>query len=370
MAKTTLSPKSALTPSPSPAGRGERLAACAFPLAATAGAIQIFPAGEFSVPRGAMQGEGPWRMDQVHAAALISRVAQRSNPLVIDYEHQSLLSRDNGKPAPAAGWIKPGSLEWRADGLYAVGVDWTENAQAMIQAGEYRFLSPVFAYDPATGFPTDLLNVALTNHPAIDGMNPVMLAAASARFPLQETPPMLHAAVKELLGLTAAEPTDTEITAACAALSARLKTADAQDGEIAALKAKAPDPAQYAPVAALSALQTELAALKANALDRDVRDLIEPALTDGRLLPAQEQWARDLGKSNLAALKSYLDTAQPIAALRGSQTGGKPPTGGAAGEMTGEAIAVAASKYQAEQLAAGNPVGDVDAVLHVMTNRS
>jgi hypothetical protein len=32
-------------------------------------------------------------------------------------------------------------------------------------------------------------------------------------------------------------------------------------------------------------------------------------LADGRLLPAQEQWARDLGESDLAALRTYLDAA-------------------------------------------------------------
>ena len=34
-------------------------------------------------------------------------------------------------------------------------------------------------------------------------------------------------------------------------------------------------------------------------------------------------WARDLGASNLAALSTYLQTAQPIAALTSTQTGGK-----------------------------------------------
>lgn len=106
------------------------------------------------------------------------------------------------------------------------------------------------------------------------------------------------------------------------------------ESENAQLKAQAielsianPDPAKFAPVSALSALQTELAALKAKDAERSVNDLVNPALADGRLLHAQEQWARDLGKANLEALKQYLSLAHPIAALKGQQTQGKAPEG-------------------------------------------
>ena len=51
------------------------------------------------------------------AARVVERtlayVGDRELPL--DYEHQIDLSRDNGKPAPAAGWMK--SLQARPDGI-------------------------------------------------------------------------------------------------------------------------------------------------------------------------------------------------------------------------------------------------------------
>src|SRR5690606_18815214 len=105
---------------------------------------------------------------------------------------------------------------------------------------------------------------------------------------------------------------------------------------VAALKSKAnstagsgePDPAKYVPVGVVTELRDQVAALSAQNLQREVDDLVKPALEDGRLLAAQEKWARDLGKSNLAALKTYLDGAEPIAALRGSQTEGRAPAGG------------------------------------------
>lgn len=70
-------------------------------------------------------------------------------------------------------------MEWReGSGLYAIGVEWTENAAAMIAAGEYKFISPVFGYN-RRGEVIELLHAALTNTPALDGMDAVMLAAAS-----------------------------------------------------------------------------------------------------------------------------------------------------------------------------------------------
>jgi phage I-like protein len=295
------------------------------------GAIQIFPAGEFAVPNGAMRGTGPWRMDETHAKALIARVAARKNPLVLDYEHQSLLTAQNGQPAPAAGWIPSDGLEWRPDGLYATRIEWTERARAMIAGGEYRFLSPVFRAD-SKGHPIDLLNVALTNNPAIDGMQPVV-TAARAFFP--ESTATRAESSTDLID----QPKRTAMTAIINAALGLAEDADeaAALAAINALKAPTePDPARYAPVSVLQDMQAQLAALKADQLHRDVRDLIEPALVDGRLLPAQKEWAEELGATNIAALKGYLDTAQPIAALKSNQTSGKAPAGngGSAGALS------------------------------------
>jgi phage I-like protein len=81
---------------------------------------------------------------------------------VIDYEHQTLNAATNGQPAPAAAWFS--TLEWRdGDGLYATDVQWTERAAAMVAAGEYRFLSPVFCFDNH-GNVKALLHAALTNN--------------------------------------------------------------------------------------------------------------------------------------------------------------------------------------------------------------
>lgn len=114
-----------------------------------------------------------------------------------------------------------------------------------------------------------------------------------------------------------------------------------KDGEIAALKAASPDLSKFVPVETMTDLRNQVATLSAQLNGKTVDDLVGAALTDGRLLPAQESWARDLGKTNLAALTGYLDTAQPIAALSGTQTNGKSPVDAAgSGDLSEEQLAL------------------------------
>lgn len=315
------------------------LAACAFTL--TAGKeVQLLPAGEFRASDGRPKDAPAWHIDAEIAAALIAKVDARANRLVLDYEHQTLLAADNGHPAPAAGWFK--KLEWReGDGLYAVDVEWTARAAAMIEAGEYLYISPVFSYDKKTGAVVRLVNAALTNNPALDGMD-----AVAAKFLTLETQEeSLTMDIEELLNqlrwmlnmpaLATAEEITAElqkavdfIKAAPAAAAANFNLVEfltSKDTEIAALKIAAPDLAKYVPVEIMTDLRNQVAALTAQINGKTVGDLVDVALSDGRLLPAQESWARDLGESNLAALTGYLDTAQPIVALNGTQTNGRKP---------------------------------------------
>lgn len=100
--------------------------------------------------------------------------------------------------------------------------------------------------------------------------------------------------------------------------------------QIAALKSAAPDPAQWVPLAEYTGLQTQLAALSTE-VETDKRDLlVETALSDGRILPAQETYWR---AQPVAALSAYLDVAQPMAAISGMQSGGTAPLGAGAGDI-------------------------------------
>ncbi|MBK1614990.1 hypothetical protein CKO44_16090 [Rubrivivax gelatinosus] len=359
------------------AALGLALAACAFSLPATAGdeiELQVTPAGHFKPSDGRELPVDAWHIDAAIASRVIDRFKSRKTQLVIDYEHQTLKKEENGQPAPAAAWFK--SLEWRdgeAGGLWAT-VSLTARAKAAIDAHEYRYFSPVFTFDPRTGDVVEVVMGALTNYPAIDGMEPLALRAA-ATFGLtghhtqEPAVAKLLSAVCMALSLPAATTEDQAVTAIQALKAGTgdplkdVRTALGLQAEAdgtaivaacTALKANQVDPAKFVPLAVVEQVKGALAALSAKLQGDEISKLVEAGLAEGKLLPAQEAWARDLGKTNLAALTSYLATAQPIAALTSTQTGGRGPGAKNDKGLTADEMAVcSAMGLTPEQFKAG-----------------
>ncbi|MYM80543.1 hypothetical protein GTP44_01030 [Duganella sp. FT50W] len=337
MKKRTDSPTKART-------HATAIAACTMAVTAS-GEIQLTPVGEFRAADGRPKEVPAWRIDAAIAARVIALAAQRTNPCVIDYEHQTLLTKTNGQPAPAAGWFK--TLEWRDDaGLFGVNVDWTPRAKEMIAAGEYKYISPVFQYDETTGEVLQVLMAAITNNPAIDGMD-ALIAAASLLITTPSDPqPEKESSMDELIqqviwllnlpvGSTAEDcatqlqklidalKQDTTVTAA--ASFDMVAYLGKQHSAIAVLSAATPDPAKFVPIETMQALQGRIAALTAETNTTRIDALVTQALDDGKLLPMQEAWARDFGAKDIAALTAYLDSAPQLAILTGTQTKGVPP---------------------------------------------
>ena len=345
------------------------IALCVSALDGAADEVQLLPAGKFRAWDGRPKGIPAWRIDAVIAKRVIEAFVAHGRPLVIDYEHQSLNTQANGQPAPAAGWIE--SMEWRdADatgakgGLYA-RVTWTDRARTMIAAGEYRYLSPVFGYEKS-GAVLTILNAALTNNPALDQLDAVELRAAASRLldPHQEN--VMSELLKKLLA-SLGLPETTEEAAALSAVAALKASSEALTTEVAALKAATPDPEKFVSVATMTALQGQVAALTAQINLGKVDAIVKDALAAAKLLPAQEAWARDLGAKDLAALTRFVESAQPIAALSGTQTGGGEPSGGAGGVdlANAQSIETAALKYMRERKADGVEISIAQAVAHV-----
>lgn len=350
-------PTAALSAAPS----AIRLAACALRVRPGERVVRLMPAGEFSAPRGALSGAGPWRLTPAAAANIIAVNRNRSADILVDFEHQALLAEQNGRPVPAAGWVDPRSLEFRADGdepgLYGA-VKWVGDTPALLERDEYRYLSPVFPYD-AEGVPLDLLHIALTNFPAIDEP---LYAALSARYTPHRNTHQEDSQMELLKKLLAALglPETTSEEDALTGVAALKAGADGADAQLAALKAQAhaaqtevaalkagasaatPDPAQYVPMAAFQAERAERVRLAALSGQGEIKGLIDAAIADGRLLEAQRAYAESLGAADLAALKGLVDSAAPIAALKGMQTQGMAPagTGGNAGALGAADLAV------------------------------
>lgn len=301
--------------------------------------VQLLPAGTFRAADGRPTDAPCWILGSSQAANVIADAAVRTNDFMLDYEHQTINAEKNGQPNPAAGWFK--QLEFDPElGLFATDVRWTDRAQAMIDAKEYRYVSALFLYD-MQGNVVRLINAALTNTPALDGMDELL--AAASLICLQETNQMdenLRLALCSLLGL-AQDADEAAIAqalalaqekvfkpAACSSLTDLLAL---KDQRIAALsqqngKSGDPDPTQYTPNTVVDDLRTQLAALSEKVTATEAEGLIKAALSDGRIIAgADEDWMRQLAKKDIEMFKAGLSVRKPNLALITLQTGGKAP---------------------------------------------
>lgn len=296
-----------------PAKPAVKIASLAFEIsAAVPGEAHLLPVGPFRAADGRPEDCEAWLLDATIAANVIQRLRERKNDTLIDYEHQSLRSEWNGQPVIAAGWFH--DMQWRdGKGLYAIGVDWTAAAKQRIADKEYRYISAVFYYYSGTGEVLDIISVALTNTPAIDGLDGLDddgLASLSKRFSLPQSETENPDMAKPEEELAALRVTHADTETALAALTAER---DSLKTSLAALTSERDN------------LQTQVAALTqekavaAQAAEQQKHtDLLNAALTDGRLAPAQKPWAE---KQSLAALTEYLEATGPLP-LVNRQSGG------------------------------------------------
>ncbi len=148
---------------------------------------------------------GSWVKDGRHFSItsqdlrdMVENFDKRKNEmLVIDYEHASEQPEiARGGPVPAAGWIHDLFIDKGAstsaakengnhEGVLKALVEWTPEAHGLIESGKYRFFSPAIdwsARDKETGKPqgATLTSGALTNHPFLEELPPLMLTDLTA----------------------------------------------------------------------------------------------------------------------------------------------------------------------------------------------
>jgi len=334
---------------------------------------QLLPVGPFKARDGRpfdVPG-GHWQLDGEIAAALKARAQTLGQPILIDYDHQTLKVDANGQPAPAAGWYSGDDIEWReGQGLF-IKPRWTERAAAMLAAGEYRYLSAVFPYDEA-GRPLELRMTAITNDPGVTGMQALAALAALPAIPTADPDhPKEHSMndlLKKLLAKLGIEltgdatPTDAHLQQALDALAELKGSADkapelmaalsAEQTALAALKATVAsgqggqvDLAQFVPVATYQALVTELASLSAKVETTDAATVLKEARAQGKVVAAEEAYLTEFAaQKGVAALKALLAPRPGIAALCARQTTELPT------KPVGQAVLSAEEQYAAAQL--------------------
>jgi len=277
--------------------------------------VQLLPMGQFHM----RDGRGPFTLQNPEA---VIRASQSLNmDLPIDYDHQIDFTRKNGGGAPAGGWIV--GLESREDGIWGQ-VEWTDRASEAITAKEYRFLSPVFRRSRQTGEVLRIDRAALTNDPALDLIE--LSSQENDDMELDEFVRNLASvlgltgeadvqgvtdAVKELCSQQHKTPDLTKIT------SALKLDGDAGVPEICAaiggLSEEAqPDPAKYVTIDQYNELHQQVIELCSQSQKTEHQTAVDDAIREGKLTPAQRDWAMELASKDPDSLSKYLDKAIPV----------------------------------------------------------
>ncbi|WP_310463262.1 phage protease [Sphaerotilus sp.] len=322
------------------------LALLAASLSLTAAAeVQLLPAGKFSARDGRPGPGQTWTLTDAKGQQIAVALNAQSalTRFLFDIDHQTIRAETNGQPAPAAGWAT--RFEWRrGQGLYALDATWTDQVRGWIESGQYAYISPVITFD-AAGAVTGVLMAAITNYPALLGMDPLG-AELSARLQAQFSPDhnptesrMDLAQLIALLGLA----TGSDAAAVLSAITSLKVKAEAApvplSATIATALGVAPTADEATALTAIStlkggtssstqviaALQGQLAALTTKLNGDEVEALVATAMSEHKLLPIQRQWAIDTGKRNVAELKAFLAVAPKLLPGVGGQTGGIDP---------------------------------------------
>jgi phage I-like protein len=245
------------------------------------------------VPWGAVQSaSGPFVLDEEAARIAIAAFAEHGTDLPVDYEHQTLggsYSSPSGQ-APAAGWIKTLSavspVEAARDGgrtppgLWAE-VEWTGDAADKLRDRQYRYLSPVVLVRRDDGRVIELHSVALTNKPAIPGMQPLVNNDPAAALDRQ--------------------PADAREA------TARLR-------RVLRLDDSAPDEA------VLIAAAQRIDALTRTQARRAAEDCVAQAMAAGKLTAAQRDWAMAMAEREPEAFRQW-ETGAPVVVKLGRLPG-------------------------------------------------
>lgn len=282
--------------------------------------VHLLPLGEF-------RGHDGRSFRLADAEGVIAASLRRGVDLVIDYEHQSEAAPEaKAGPIPAAGWIK--ALEARADGLWGK-VEWTAAARELIGAKAYRYLSPVIRYSPQDRQVRRLCGAGLVHTPNLE------LTALAREEPAMTDTPAADPRLAAALALGLPESADgaaiqARVLDLLGRLNAFLTRAEAEAP--GAAETEAPDPAEFAPIAAMRELLTERNTALATMSERAADKRVGEALAAGYITPAMRPWALALCREKPESFETFLSSSMPAYAhfLHPIIPTGKPPAASAA----------------------------------------
>jgi len=286
------------------------------------------------------EGVGEFLVDEESMDSVIAYFKSRDIDLVIDYEHQTL----SGEKAPAAGWIK--AFHKTPEGLEAE-VDWTRQGTDFVVAKEYRYFSPVVLISEKTKRAMAIHSVALTNTPKMRDLEPLVakLTGGDPHKKKETTMNLLEVLAKigELLSLKLEGDEEAQVQAVLKSLPEALQTKGKEvmpADVLTALKldASASTSEVVGTIHALAQNKDavspeEFRTMKQKIAERDRDDLVAMAMSQGKITPAQKDWADEYALKDPAGFKVYVAKAAVVVPLDKIKISEEDKTG-AIGEQT------------------------------------
>ncbi len=239
--------------------------------------VKILPLGEIKGRDGRY-----WELTKDDAVAIVNQIKSDGVDIVLDFEHRSY---DYPSDETAAGWFKADSFEVRDDGIYA-SLELTEKGLQAVNNKEYRYLSPVF-YSSGTRI-VQLESVGLTNLPNIPDIPALNKKTKNFK---EDTMDMIEKLTKE----------KTELEVQLNELKGKLQKYEEMEKELNKIKKERDDTLQE-----LNKIKGEFEALKKEQYEREINQMVENAIKDGKLAPAQKEIALKIGLNSKEMLEEMI----------------------------------------------------------------
>lgn len=315
------------------------LAAFSEPFISPPSEVQLIPYGRHKTSK------GDFVLDEDGASSIIADFDSRQNDMVLDYEHQTLI----GSEAPAAGWIKS-IINKGSEGIWAV-VQWTPRAIAYLRNREYRYISPVFLKRASDNKVIRIINAALTNQPAIDGMVPVANKWTRDENPEAEEKRKEECMEKlfELLDLKADATEEQAIRTVISMKEGKalLEKEHAEVLKALGLKDGASVSEATGTIEAFkqghngaAELSKRVLELEGKLRDKEASALVSAAMKEGKVTPAQKVWAAAYAGRDPEGFRTFVAKAPVVVPVSPEFARVAEPYGSKVGKPSGIQLAV------------------------------
>jgi len=268
--------------------------------------------------------DGAHEVTREHLEEMIENFERVETDLLVDKDHDSVFMGDTR----AAGWVM--EVELREDGLYGRWPEWTPWGEELVGSREYRYLSPVYSLtsEAKDGTPqgAKLHSVSLTNIPYMD-TGEVDAISSNARDddspssdPDDTDRPMERDELIDLLDLDE-DATDEEIREALIDLK---NGEDEPEADPSDTDESEPDPSdsdepedeeEQELEEVVNSLRSEIQELKEQREEDRAEQLVNSAIDDGKIAPAEKYVWLNSARSDFEGTKEKLDAKDEGSAM-------------------------------------------------------